>query len=307
MGHGREQVVVLLENILGPYKTFSGNERYFTCPFCSHSSRKFAYNSDTHMWHCWHCNVRGKSVFSLLKKLGVSYEVIKQFKELLTDQPKSRPKRQDFPTQLFLPIEYRPLWIPTKSYPYRHAIKYIKDRGIRVDDVARYRIGYCESGEYADRIIIPSYDADDKLNYFIGRSFNNSPLRYKNPRVSKNIVYFENMINWDDHVILCEGVFDAIAIRRNAIPLLGKFLNTAIEKKLIEHKTPRVTIFLDKDALFPAMEIERKLRGYDIYTDIVTTDQKDASEMGFEQSQLLIKSAVQTDFKNFIEHKLIGL
>jgi hypothetical protein len=38
----------------------------------------------------------------------------------------------------------------------------------------------------------------------------------------KNIIGFENMINWNVPIVLCEGAFDAIAIKRNAIPLFGK-------------------------------------------------------------------------------------
>ncbi len=33
---------------------------------------------------------------------------------------------------------------------------------------------------------------------------------------------FEIFINWNSPIIRCEGMFDAISIKRNAIPLLGK-------------------------------------------------------------------------------------
>ena len=40
---------------------------------------------------------------------------------------------------------------------------------------------------------------------------------YKNPEASKNIIFFENLINWNAPIILCEGVFDAMAIRTSGV------------------------------------------------------------------------------------------
>jgi hypothetical protein len=48
--------------------------------------------------------------------------------------------------------------------------------------------------------------------------------------VSRDIIGFELFINWNVPIILCEGVFDAIAIKRNAIPLLGKTIQKVNEK-----------------------------------------------------------------------------
>ena len=89
-------------------------------------------------------------------------------------------------------------------------------RGLRPEDIVKYNIGYCETGEYEDKIIIPSYDDDGKLNFFVGRSFYQSKYKHKNPKVSKDIVGFDLLVNWDIPLVLCEGAFDAIAIRRNS-------------------------------------------------------------------------------------------
>ena len=62
--------------------------------------------------------------------------------------------------------------------------------------------------------------------------FPNSKFKYKNPPMSKDTVGFELFINWNEPIVLCEGVFDAIAIRNNAIPLLGKFLSKTLLKKI---------------------------------------------------------------------------
>ena len=96
------------------------------------------------------------------------------------------------------------------------------NRGIRPADIVKYNIGYCEGGEYSNRIIIPSYDSEGVLNYFVSRAIYDGPMKYKNPKVSKDVIGFDLFINWKEPIVLCEGVFDAITIRRNAIPLFGK-------------------------------------------------------------------------------------
>jgi len=99
-------------------------------------------------------------------------------------------------------------------------------------------------------IIIPSYDANGTLNYFTARSFEKEPFRkYKNPSVSRDIVPFEMFINWSSPLVLCEGPFDAIAIKRNAIPLLGKNIQSSLMKKIVSSKVEKIYIALDSDAI----------------------------------------------------------
>ena len=72
----------------------------------------------------------------------------------------------------------------------------------------------------------------DNLDYFVARSFEKEPSRkYDAPSSDKNIIGFENMINWNIPVVLCEGAFDAIAIKRNAIPLFGKNISKKVDAK----------------------------------------------------------------------------
>jgi len=66
-----------------------------------------------------------------------------------------------------LPPGYKPLWVSSKNIHYLNALKYLKNRGIAGYDIIRYQMGYAMDGPYANRIIVPSYDANNKLNYFI--------------------------------------------------------------------------------------------------------------------------------------------
>jgi DNA primase len=165
-------------------------------------------------------------------------------------------------------------------------------------------MGYTTEGPYANRIIIPSYDLNNKLNYFIARSFFDDGMKYKNPPVSKNVIMFENQINWTQPIVLCEGAFDAIAIRRNAIPLLGKFIPRKLLKAMIKNQVKEVYVTLDNDALSAAMEIERTLTNNGMNVKLVNLDKKDPSELGFTETWKCIESGQPTTFKNYINERL---
>ena len=60
-------------------------------------------------------------------------------------------------------------------------------------------------------------------------------------------------------LVLCEGPFDAIAIKRNAIPLLGKNIQSNLMKKIVTSLVDKIYIALDKDAIKQALHFCEKL------------------------------------------------
>jgi len=296
-------ILTLLQELLGSYIQ-QKDEYLFTCPFCSHPKKKLSINILTNKWKCWVCGSKGGHIIWLLKKLNVAKALLQKFKEELGEVEIQKYKTTTVETTLQLPYEYKPLWKVEKNYSYYHAISYLKQRGITANDILRYRIGFCTEGPYANRIILPSYDRNHQLNYFTARLFYDEGMKYKNPPVSKNIICFENMVDWNEPIILCEGMFDAITLRRNVIPLLGKNIPKVLEKALIEHHVKDVIIFLDEDARTDALKLERRLLTHNINVRVVFTQGKDASDMGFEQAWEEISYAKQTNFKEFITHGL---
>jgi DNA primase len=293
----------LLQELLGNYIQ-QRDECLFSCPFCHHPKKKLSINISTNKWKCWVCGSKGGHILWLLKKLNVPPHLIKEFKKILGDVDIKQYKNTTSEVTLHLPTEYIPLWKVDSDYKYKHAIKYLNNRGITADDILRYRIGYCAQGAYANRIILPSYDGDNNLNYFTARTFYDGGRKYWNPPVSKNIICFENMIDWSETVVLCEGMFDAISLRRNVIPLLGKTLPKKLELALVSNKVIDVVVFLDEDARLDAIKIQQKLSSYGINTNIVITEGKDASEMGNDLAQTQLTKARKADFKEFILEKM---
>ena len=142
-------------------------------------------------------------------------------------------------------------------------------------------------------VIIPSYDELGELNFFTGRSFDKNPyIKYKNPEISRDIIPFELFINWDLPLILCEGPFDAIAIKRNAIPLLGKNLQPTLLKKIVTSTVKKIYIALDVDAMKQALDFAEYFTNQDKEVYLVELEGKDPSEMGFTQFTNLIQKTL---------------
>ena len=283
----KNTVVTTLSNVLGSYSTLRGNELAFYCPFCNHSKQKLQVNTETQKWHCWTCNSGGKKLTSLLRKLDVDRNTISIIREIYGDS-NYNPKQEDSETKIYisLPKEYISLNESPKGFnpEYKQAINYLTQRGITQKEIVKYSIGYCKDGLYARRVIIPSYNSDGSLNYFISRSYyQDEKMKYKNPPISKNIICFESQINWNEPIILCEGVFDAITIKRNAIPLLGKFPSKQLVEKIFMSGVNNIVISLDNDAINEALKAAEYFRKNGINVRMMYLKDKDAADMGYEK------------------------
>jgi DNA primase len=281
----KNKVTSILSNTLGSHSTLRGNELAFYCPFCNHHKQKLQVNTETQKWHCWTCNSGGKKLTSLLRKLDVDKNSISIIREIYGDS-NYNPQREDAETKVYisLPKEYISLNESSKGFnpEYKQAINYLTQRGITQKEIVKYNIGYCKDGLYGRRIIIPSYDSNGLLNYFISRSYYlDEKMKYKNPPISKNIICFESQVNWKQPIILCEGVFDAITIKRNAIPLLGKFPSKQLVEKIFMSGVNNIIISLDNDAINEAMKAAEYFRKNGINVKMMYLKDKDASEIGY--------------------------
>jgi hypothetical protein len=302
-----ELLVNLVNSVLGSGKRTARGNQAHNCPFCNHHKPKLEINytenkQGNNPWHCWACDKRGKTISSLFKQVKASPDKFTELKKLV--KTGSEVSDYTITKSVTLPKEYKPL-ISNNDLIARHAKAYLKSRNIGEDDIIKYNIGYCESGRYSKMIIIPSYDANGNLNYFTGRSFEKEPyIKYRNPEASRDIIPFELFINFDLPLVLCEGPFDAIAIKRNAIPLLGKNIQDSLMKKIVQSTVKKIYIALDTDAMKQAHKFAEYFinQGKEVY--LVELKGKDPSEMGFKNFTKLIQNTLPLSQYDLMEKKL---
>ncbi len=303
-------VINVLDSVLGPGHSLKGNERAHHCPFCHHHKQKLQVNTETQQWHCWVCNSKGRSIQSLLRRLHCEPSQLQKIKNIYGEDDVSSYKGDEEVVKLSLPSEFKQLYIKPKSINpiYNKALSYLKQRGIGMGEIVKYNIGYCEGGIYAGRIIIPSYDSDGNLNYFVARSFyEDTKMKYKNPPVNRNVIIFENQINWNEPIVLVEGAFDSFSVRRNAIPILGKFIPKKLMDKIMLSGVKEIAIMLDSDAVSESVKYSNYFQKNGIRVKNIIPKSKDIGEMGLRDTLKLLKSSNETGWGDLVKMKLNNL
>jgi len=311
------ELLSLVEQILGKGSITSDSVN-FHCPNCGHHKKKLSVELDESSEHfqkyqCWICgdSFKGKGLPKLFKRLGASKNQMNDLFELIGKGYKPKHTENQGPSEITLPQEFKTLTTPSNTPEYKHALVYAtKTRRLTKEDIIRYNIGYCESGKYKNTVIVPSYDSTGKLNFFVGRNFyKDAIMKHMTPTdSSKDIVGFEMMINWNIPIILCEGAFDAIAIKRNAIPLFGKALPDTLVRNIIINRPPKVYLCLDNDAIKTTIKMAEKLlnEGVNVYV-VDLPEGRDPSELGFQEIWKLIENTEMLKFSDLIQYKLISI
>ena len=248
MGVGK---ISLLNDLLGRGYS-SGGEYLFVCPFCNHHKKKLSINLKKNKFKCWVCDTSGNSILYIFKRYGNIQQLtewkklnnITDFSEVsdklehLFDKPEKSPA-----SKIILPKEFVSLANSGLPLSCSGAKSYLKKRRIEKKDILYWKIGYCPIGEYAHRLIIPSFDLKGNINYFIARSYNGNWKKYLNPEVPKNeIIFNELCINFKKPLVLVEGAFDAIVAGQNSIPILGSTLKegTRLFQKIIKNNQSKI-------------------------------------------------------------------
>jgi len=283
------------------------NEYMWWSPFISHHKPKLQVNIQTGKWHCWVSNQGGHNLFQLFKRVGAARQDYQSLSKLLGETIYTNTTKDNSGTQdITLPNEYKSLSEPHTSIIRDHALLFLKKRGISSEDIKRYNLGYCTEGEYQNRIIIPSYDEHGKLNYFVGRDFYASTLKYKNPPISKDIIGFDLYVNWSLPIILVEGVFDAMSVKNNSVPLFGKTILPKLYQKIVEKKVKDIFIVLDSDAFDDAIQMTEKFVNEGINVNFVKLNGKDPNDLGYKSMISELDNSLPMDFKQIMEMKLYG-
>ena len=270
----------ILKQFLGDFAEHNeeSGQMSFDCPACAEDKglangcgdgkHKLALNYKKNIYQCWVCkfenNMHG-SVPNLIKRYG-NKKILKEYAIVRpTDLDQDYVPKEK--VDLKLPDGYKKLSESSyKDFNYIKAYRYLTERGITDELIKEYNIGFTTTGQYHNRIIIPSYDELGDLNYFVSRAWDKwKKPKYLNPDVEKQLfVYNEFNINWDGTIYLVEGAFDHIVVP-NSIPLLGKTMYGKLKSLLLKNAKSDVVILLDDDAKDDAIRIYKELNVGSLY------------------------------------------
>lgn len=303
-----ERKLRIIKDFLGSF--YKSNEEFlFHCPKCKHHKRKLSVNFDKNVFKCWICDYIGKDISRLVYKYGNANNK-SEWREVagVIDFSQINKTEKEKPT-VNLPNEFLTL-TGKKANPLSiEARHYLKKRRIDKYDIAWWKIGYCPDGDYGQRIIVPSFDLEGDVNYFIARSYGKDEWqKYKNPPAEKDFIFNELYIDWSKDITIVEGIFDAF-VATNAIPLLGSTLreNSYILNR-ISAKCDKVYIALDDDAFLKEEKICRLLREYDVEPlKVDISGYSDVGEMTKEEFQTRKNSAVFASNDYYLQQKLLSI
>jgi DNA primase len=313
MSDGKKRSI--LRNVLG-YCHQAGNELLFACPKCNHHKNKLSVNIERDVFKCWVCEYAGRSVYRLVRRYG-SYEQRKEwaqftqqidvstFAEIMFQDDKLIEEEQ----ALDLPKEF--VSLANKNLPKTslYPLNYLESRGIFKQDIIKWKIGYCDDGDFGSRIIVPSFGLAGKANFFIARSYGDDWRKYKNPQASKDIIFNELYLDFDEDMILVEGVFDAIKAGDNAVPILGSTLreHSKLFQKIVENDTP-IYIALDPDVDQKTLKIIKLLLEYDIEVHKINIlPYNDVGEMSRQQFIKRKEEAIFIKSYDYLINEILNL
>lgn len=249
------------------------DEWELACPGCG--KPKLMVNTERKQWHCWVCEryeyaVDGRRV--PVSGAGGLPALIQWWEGC---------DRASAENQIMMAAEYTPLDImqisdwqlkqqmaavykvaasipfPESMRPIEYEIPYLRKRGVSVAEANAFRLGICETGRYANRLIYPVYEAG-RLVYYQGRAMweaTEKPgeryLKALNPPamegalVSSEVLFNVERAVQHERVVITEGPMDAIHVGEEAVCTFGKKISPIQIEKLRRLGVQKINLMWD--------------------------------------------------------------
>ena len=312
MVHSITDKLTFIESVFGRGH-LSGNGKNFDirCPICAPTDpnkKKLSILTADDRLHCWVCGFKARSLAPLIKKFGTQSQLDK-YRELFGGPESGNHLVTGEKTEeakLELPKDFQLLTqAPVSDPDVKAAWRYIIGRGLSEKDAWYFKFGVSNETRWKRRVIMPSFDAEGKLNYFTARAIDKEKRpKYDNPEVDKNPVVFNDInIDWSQRLVLCEGPFDLVKCPENSTAILGSDLDERHEvfNKILLNTTP-VALALDGDMwLTKTPKIVKKLQEYNV--EVVVVDVRPWGDPGsmsrFEFEKALSEAKTPTWEESF--------
>ena len=271
--------VAFYESIFGGGRLSSNGINFdVRCPICAPTDptkKKLSIRTDNGANHCWVCGWRSRSIVPLVRKYGTQrqMEAVKAVlgsngftSQIVTGEREKPP--------LALPKDFTLLTLaPTNDPDVKAVWRYVISRGLSESDAWYFKFGVSNDPRWKRRVIMPSFDATGKLNYFTARAIDpDRKPKYDNPDVDRTPVVFNEVnLDWRSPLVLCEGPFDLVKCQQNSVPMLGSDLDERHElfSRILINDTP-VLLAMDGDMWnTKTPKVYKKLCEYDVDVKVI--------------------------------------
>jgi DNA primase len=304
-------------------ETNKADELSLCCPKCSDSKFKLQVNPyvTAHKIQGWCFCYKGWHSFPLQELFRVNHIDIKldesrsklsgfeEFQAKMRDIKQEEPKTSRSKTTPTLPPEALPI-IPATSWMAKKCLAYLQGRGFTESQIEDYGMMYASSGEYLNRVIIPTFEFGE-LQYFQARDITgHSKLKVLNPIQADNALgKSEVLFNFDQarchsQVTVCEGWGSAMASGYNAVAINGKVASKTQVAKLREHWNDFL-VLLDHGAEGEACDLAIQLMKPGGKVSIILLPDGDPNDYSYDELESFKAKAIP--LKSPAEAKMLSL
>ena len=308
--------ISLYESIFGKGRISANGINFdVRCPICAPTDptkKKLSIRTDTSANHCWVCGWKSRSIIPLIRKHGTQ-DQLNSYRELFglpDDKQTLVTGEAEIPEKLILPKDFHLLHLANDSDPdVKAAWRYVYSRGLSDRDIWYFKLGVSDEPKWKRRIIMPSFNSEGNLNYFVARAIDKDKKpKYDNPSVDhREVVFNEINIDWTQPLVLVEGPFDMTKCPENTTALLGSDFSEQHElfNRILLHNTP-IYLAMDGDMWDTKMpKIYKKLIEYNLDVKVVDVrpwgDPGNMSKVDFENA---MKEAKQISWNDDFNRKL---
>lgn len=303
--------VQILTQCLGePIETGTGELRFqspfqdkFHDPSREDRKRHLYVNIEKGKFFCFKSNMAG-SLSYLFFLIGADLQAATPRNETF-DVMRTRLNALDSNLEFNIPKAELPEWYtPVQAGSTVH--RYLHGRGVTEEDILWYNLGE-GTDEMLGWVIIPNFNQAGDCEYWVARDTRKK--MYHNPSVDRrfHVLFLDKALAFSPGAVtVCEGVFSAIAVGRDAVAALGKYVTDDQIRRMWDAGVRRVNLALDGDAWKETLDTaERCLKiGLEVHVLSMPLDE-DPADMGRENFNFLRKAcSIEISPSNLIKMKL---
>ena len=261
------------------------------CPLCGTDHLWLGYNVEKHYFNCFN---HGYSPVSVLLRAWFPRENIRLLLDSLDSPIPTKKKKAEYggiydppkPLYSIMRVKRHREYIESRGLDPKEVNDKWGVRAIALDGEWRYQsrlfFPVCDERGFAVSWLTRTIDPNDEYRYLTApkdREF--API--------KDFLFGEQFCKYSEPIIVCEGVFDAMRIGRNAVATMGKKITDAQIARIAKYRERAILLDNEKDTQEQATKIAiEQLSAYPGITHKINLDAPDpATASDKEVAELL--------------------